>query len=72
MEEIVVPEDLLDQSTSVPTRKVTAATAGSAAGTAVVLVAVWLFGADQPPPGLEGAFGLIGAFLFGWSFRERG
>lgn len=71
MEEIVVHENLTDQSSAVPTRKVTASTAGATAGTVVVLVASWLFGAESPPVGLEGGLSIIGAFLFGWAFRER-
>lgn len=63
--------DLTEHDTLEPSRKVVAATAGSALfGPVLVGVLVWL-GFDQPPAGLEGGLSVVGAFVFGYWFRER-
>lgn len=60
-----------NQPTSTPNRKVTASAAGGAIGTILVLGAAWIGIADAPPPGLEGAFATLGAFVGGYVLRER-
>lgn len=67
--------ELVDQPTNMPTRKVTAAGGGSATGTIIaVLLAIFVLPSDvaaETVVVLTGAFTTLGAFLFGWWFRER-
>lgn len=48
-----------------PVAKVTAATAGAAVATLIILIIQWITG-DQPPVGIEGALATVLAFVSGY------